>query len=67
MSNFDGRGILQRVHHILSIEACDAIRRDLNCFISMIISVDTLCGFAPSIRNTAEMLCKLKESYKNIV
>ena len=32
---------------ILSIEACDALRPGLNCFILMIISVDTLCGFAP--------------------
>ena len=39
--------IIQWVHHILSIEACDAIRRELNCFISMINSVATLCGFAP--------------------
>ena len=39
--------IFQWVHHILSIEACDAIRRELNCFISMINSVATLCGFAP--------------------
>ena len=37
----------------LSIEACDAIRRELNCFISMIISVDTLCGFAPLSVNNA--------------
>ena len=48
MSIFDGLGILQWVHHILSIKGCDAIRPTLNCFISMIISVDTLCGFAPS-------------------
>ena len=39
--------IFQWVHHILSIEACDAIRRELNCFISMINSVATLCGFTP--------------------
>ena len=25
----------------------DAIQPEYNCFISMIISVDTLCGFAP--------------------
>ena len=31
----------------LSIEACGAIRPGLNGYISMIISVDTLCGFAP--------------------
>ena len=36
-----------KVHHILSIEACDTIRPEFYCFISMIISVDTLCGFAP--------------------
>ena len=39
--------IFQWVQHILSIEACDAIRRELNCFILMINSVATLCGFAP--------------------
>ena len=44
--------VLQWVHHILSIEACDAIRPEFNCFISMIISVDTLCGFAPLIKIT---------------
>ena len=32
---------------LLSIKGYDAIRPNLNCFISMIISVDTLCGFAP--------------------
>ena len=32
-------------HHILSMKGCHAIRPD--CFISMIISVDTLCGFTP--------------------
>ena len=39
--------IFQWEHHILSIEACDAIRPGFNCFISMLIFVDTLCGFAP--------------------
>ena len=39
--------ISQWEHHILSIKACDAIRPEHNCFISMIISIDTLCGFAP--------------------
>ena len=39
--------ISQWEHHILSIEACDAIRPEYNCFISMIIYVDSLCGFAP--------------------
>ena len=34
-------------HHILSMKGCHAIRPEYNCFISMIISVDTLCGFAP--------------------
>ena len=43
------KGIFQWVHHILSIEAFIAIRRELNCFISMINSVDTLCGFAPLV------------------
>ena len=33
---------------LFSMKECDAIRPGLNCFISMIISVDTLCGFAPS-------------------
>ena len=32
---------------LFSMKECDAIRPGLNCFISMIISVDTLCGFAP--------------------
>ena len=44
---FDGKSISQWEHHIPSIKGCDAIRPALNCFISMIISVDTLCGFAP--------------------
>ena len=44
---FDGKTIFQWVHHILSIEACVAIRPGLNGYIPMIISVDTLCGFAP--------------------
>ena len=34
-------------HHILSMKGCHAIRPVYICFISMIISVDTLCGFAP--------------------
>ena len=34
---------------LLSINGCDAIRPEYNCFISMIISVDTLCGFAPLV------------------
>ena len=32
---------------LFSMKECDAIRPGLNCFISMIISVDTLCGFTP--------------------
>ena len=32
---------------LFSMKECDAIRQEYNCFISMIISVDTLCGFAP--------------------
>ena len=39
MSIFDGLGILQWVHHILSMKGCHAIRPEQNCFISMIISV----------------------------
>ena len=31
--------------YILLIKACDAIRPGLNCLISMIISVEPLCGF----------------------
>ena len=38
-------------HHILSMKGCHAIRPEYNCFISMIISVDTLCGFAPLPRS----------------
>ena len=34
---------------LLAIKGFDAIRPQYNCFISMIISVDTLCGFAPSL------------------
>ena len=44
---FDEKMISQWEHRILSIWACDAIRPAWNCFISMIISVDTLSGFAP--------------------
>ena len=32
---------------LLAMMGFDAIRPEYNCFISMIISVDTLCGFAP--------------------
>ena len=46
---FNGKSISQWEHHIHSIKGCDAIRPALNCFISMIISVDTLCGFAPLV------------------
>ena len=38
-------------YHILLIEACDAIRPEFNYFISMIIFVDTLCGFAPLLNS----------------
>ena len=41
------KAILQWVQLILSIEASDAIRPGYDCFISMIISVETLCGFGP--------------------
>ena len=44
---FEEKMISQWEQYIPSIWACDAIRPALNCFISMIISVDTLCGFAP--------------------
>ena len=44
--------IFQWEHHILSMRGCYAIRPEKNCFISMTISVDTLCGFAP-LRYTA--------------
>ena len=54
---FDGKTIFQWVHHILSIEACDAIRRELNGYISIIISVDTLCGFAPSVMSPQWCQC----------
>ena len=43
---FDGKSISQWEHYIPLIKGCDAIRPALNCFI-LIISVDTLCGFAP--------------------
>ena len=46
---FDGKSISQWEHHIPSIKGCDATSIEY-CFISMIISVDTLCGFAPSPR-----------------
>ena len=36
-------------HHILSMKGCHAIQPEYYCFISMIISVDTLCGFTPSL------------------
>ena len=32
---------------LIAIKGFNAIRPEYNCFISMIISVDTLCGFAP--------------------
>ena len=32
---------------LLAMKGFDAIRPEYNCFISMIISVDTLCGYAP--------------------
>ena len=43
--SFSGYTIYMR---LFLMKECDAIRPGLNCFISMIISVDTLCGFAPS-------------------
>ena len=43
---------------LLSIKGYDAIRPNLNCFISMIISVDTLCGFAP-LDNSTSTTCEL--------
>ena len=33
---------------LFSMKECDAIRPEYNCFILMIISAYTLCGFAPS-------------------
>ena len=32
---------------LFAMKGFDAIRPECNCFISMIISVDNLCGFAP--------------------
>ena len=32
---------------LIAMKGFDAIRPEYNCFISMLISVDTLCGFAP--------------------
>ena len=34
---------------LLAMKGFDAIQPEYNCFISMIISVDTLCGFAPLV------------------
>ena len=34
---------------LLAMKGFGAIRPDCNCFILMIISVDTLCGFAPLV------------------
>ena len=51
---FNGKSISQWEHHILSIKRCEAIRPALNCFISMIISIDTLCGFAPLLSNVID-------------
>ena len=44
---FNEKIISQWEHHILLIKACHAIRQVLNCFISMIISVESCCGFLP--------------------
>ena len=43
---------------------CDAILPEFNCFISMIISVDTLCGFSPLITCciTRDLLTIVKHS-----
>ena len=43
-SIFDENTIYLR---LLAMKGFDAIQPEYNCFISMIISVDTLCGFAP--------------------
>ena len=43
----NGMTSLHRKYIILSMNRCHAIRPEYNCFISMIISVNTLCGFAP--------------------
>ena len=58
---FDGKSISQWEHHIPSIKGCDAIRPALNCFISMIIFVDTLCGFAPLLPQFVKGMIPLSE------
>ena len=40
---------------LLLIKGYDAIRPNLNCFISMIIPVDTLCGFAPLVSRSPNL------------
>ena len=64
---FNGKSISQWEHHILSIEACDAIRPELNCFISMIISVDILCGFAPVVGNRKHIIVSTGHDTHRIV
>ena len=46
---------------LLAMKGFDAIRPAYNCFISMIISVDTLCGFAPLVSKDS---CYMKDSRK---
>ena len=43
---------------LLAMMGFDAIRPEYNCFISMIISVDTLCGFAP-LESESDRVCKV--------
>ena len=42
---------------LLAMKGFDAIRPEYSCFISMIISVDTLCGFAPLQMLVLKVLC----------
>ena len=58
--------------YVLSIEACDAIRPKLNCFISMIISVAKLSGFPLYLRGLqkpgglGDVTCKSRLSLRTL-
>ena len=45
---FDGKIIIQWVHHIRAITSDREMRPWLNCFISMTISVASRCGLQPN-------------------
>ena len=48
---------------LLAMKGFDAIRPEYNCFISMIISIDTLCGFAPLFVTLSQSVNRSNDKY----